>query len=348
MRAVASAYRESTGLELTLELGNFCPLACLHCSQDAGPFRTNSLSLEKTLEIVRDAKSLGADTIAISGGEPLCSPHLTPVCMLAKSLGLRVFIYTAGSIIEKHMLAPIDNMLAQNFKRLGVDRIIVNLQAATSELHDKITGRHGSYDKALKSIRKLIAAGLRVEIHFVPMKLNFQELPTIAKLANELGVAQVNVIRFVPQGRGLRNDGILQLHREDYVKFTQVLMYAVAESKVPIRVSEAFAFLHLRSEYECMAGLKKIVVSGDGAVCPCSAFKGFLNGNPAYSINERTLHEILNTGIFSGLRDGTCLSGSNCGCPAQRLIIENKLERGPDSNCTTHTVEPVTESKQLG
>jgi MoaA/NifB/PqqE/SkfB family radical SAM enzyme len=303
------------------------------------------LSLEKALEIVKEARSLGADTIAISGGEPLCSPHLTPVCKLAKTLGLRVFIYTAGSIIENHLLVPIDNMLTQNFKRLHVDRIIVNLQAATSELHDKITGRHGSYDNAMKSIRKLIDAGLRVEIHFVPMKLNFQELPTIANLANELGVAQVNVIRFVPQGRGLRNDGILQLHREDYEKFSQILKYAVAESKVPIRVSEAFAFLHLKSEYECMAGRKKIVVSGDGAVCPCSAFKGFLAGNPAYNINARRLHEILNTGIFRGLREGTSLSGSNCGCPAQRLIIENKLESGPDSNCTTHALERVTELK---
>jgi len=305
------------------------------------------LSIKKALEIVKEARSLGADTVAISGGEPLCSPYLTPVCKLAKTLGLRVFIYTAGSIIENHLLAPIDNMLAQNFKRLQVGRIIVNLQAATGELHDKITGRHGSYDNALKSIGKLTDAGLRVEIHFVPMKLNFQELPAIANLANELGIAQVNVIRFVPQGRGLRNDSILQLHREDYEKFTQVLMCTVAESKVPIRVSEAFAFLHLKSEYECMAGRKKIVVSGDGAVCPCSAFKGFLAGHPAYNINERTLHEILNTGIFSDLRNSTSLSGANCGCPAQRLIIDDKLERGPDSNCATHIVESVNESKPL-
>ena len=333
----ASAYRESTGLELTLELGNFCPLACLHCSQDAGPFRTNSLPLKKALEIVREAKSLGADTIAISGGEPLCSPHLISICEFAKSMALRVFIYTAGSIIEKNTLAPINNVLAQNLARLGVDRIIVNLQAATKELHDKIAGRHGSYDNAMKSMRKLISAGLRVEIHFVPMKLNLREFTGVANLAKKLGVAQVNVIRFVPQGRGLRNKKLLEPQSDAYDGFSSVLKLTIAESKVPIRISEAFSFLRMKSTYQCRAGRRKLVVSGDGAVCPCAAFKGFLAGNPAYSVNCRSLLEIWNTGIFEGLRDGTN-SAPNCGCPAQRLLVEEKL--GPDHlRKATQTVE---------
>jgi MoaA/NifB/PqqE/SkfB family radical SAM enzyme len=315
----------------------------LHCSQDAGPFRSESLSLEKALEIVREARTLGADTIAISGGEPLCSPNLIPICEFAKSLGLRVFVYTAGSITEKNRLAPINDTLAQNLARLGVDRIIVNLQAANRELHDKVTGRRGSYDNVISSVRKLVSVGLRVEIHFVPMKINFQELPKVVNLAYELGVAQVNVIRFVPQGRGFRNISILQLGREEYESFAQVVILAVRESKVPIRVSEAFAFLHLKSEYQCMAGRKKIVVSGDGAVCPCSAFKGFLAGNPAYNVNERSLRDVLNSGIFRSLRENDSLSGVNCGCPAQRLIADGKIGPGADSNCVTHALKPATE-----
>lgn len=339
----ASAYREATGLELTLELGNFCPLACLHCSQDAGPFRTDSLTLHKSLDIVKEAKSLGADTIAISGGEPLCSPNLLPICRYAKSLGLRVFIYTAGSIVENGGLVAISDKLTDALAGLGVDRLIVNLQASRAELHDRITGRTGSFDNAIKAIKRLTRMGLRVEIHFVPMKLNFQELLAVADLAHELGVAQVNVIRFVPQGRGHRNNSILQLSRDDYISFGQVVIRAVAENKVPIRVSEAFAFLHLKSEYECVAGRKKIVVSGDGAVCPCSAFKGVLRGNPAYNINERSLRDVLNSGIFRSLRETTSLSGLNCGCPAQRLIAESKIEAGIDPNCVTHAWKQATE-----
>jgi len=334
-------YRESPGLELTLELGNFCPLACLHCSQNAGPFRTDSLSLEKALETVREARALGADTIAISGGEPLCSPNLIAVSELAKSFGLRVFVYTAGSVIDNDALAPISDVLVQNLARLCVDRIIVNLQAANKELHDKITGRRSSYDNAINSIRKLVSAGLRVEIHFVPMKLNFQELPAVVNLANELGIAQVNVIRFVPQGRGLRNGSILLLSREEYRSFGQIVSRVLARNKVPIRVSEAFAFLHLKSEYECLAGRKKIVVSGEGAVCPCSAFKGILRENPAYNVNERTLGEVLNSGIFRSLRESK-VGGANCGCPAQRLIIDGAFGRGPDPNCVVHAARTVT------
>ncbi len=339
--ATTSAFSESSGVELTLELGNFCPLACLHCSQDAGPFRSESLSLEKALEVVREARTLGADTIAISGGEPLCSPNVIPICEFAKLLGLRVFIYTAGSIIEKNLLTPINDVLAQSLARLGVDRIIVNLQAARPELHDKITGRRGSYDNAVRSMRKLVSIGLRVEIHFVPMKINFQELPMVVNLAYELGVSQVNVIRFVPQGRGLRNNSILQLGREDNQSFTKVIARAITESTVPIRVSEAFAFLHLKTEYQCMAGRKKIVISGDGAVCPCSAFKGFLAGNPTYNVNERSLSDVLNSGIFLCLRQNNSLAGVNCGCPAQRLIVDSKMEPGADPNCVTHA--PKTE-----
>jgi MoaA/NifB/PqqE/SkfB family radical SAM enzyme len=329
----ASAYRESTGLELTLELGNFCPLGCLHCSQDAGPFKTNSLPLKKALEIIGEAKSLGADTIAISGGEPLCSPHLISICEFSKSMALRVFVYTAGSLIEKNTLAPINNVLAENLARLGVDRIIVNLQAATNELHDTITGRHGSYDNAMKSMRKLISEGLRVEIHFVPMKLNIRELTGVADLAKKLGVAQVNVIRFVPQGRGSRNRRILEPQSDDYREFSSVLRLTIAESKLPIRISEAFSFLRMKSTYQCLAGRRKLVVSGDGAVCPCAAFKGFLAGNPAYSVNSRSLLDIWSTGIFEGLRNGTN-SVPNCGCPAQRLLFEGKISRDHPSEAT--------------
>jgi MoaA/NifB/PqqE/SkfB family radical SAM enzyme len=342
--ATELTYRESPGLELTLELGNFCPLACLHCSQDAGPFRTDSLTLARSLEIVREARTLGADTIAISGGEPLCSPNFVPVCELAKSLNLRVFVYTAGSVIDKDTLSPISNRLVHNLARLGIDRIIVNLQASERELHDKITGRRGSYDNAISSMRKLISAGLRVEIHFVPMKDNFHELSAVAKLGKELGVAQINVIRFVPQGRGLRNNGILQLEREDYNSFRQIVTTSVARSELPIRVSEAFAFLHLKSEYQCLAARKKIVVSGDGAVCPCSAFKGILRDNPAYNVNERSLYDILNSGIFWSLRSQNSLYEVNCGCPAQRLITDGKIGPGADSNCLTHAVKTVTKN----
>jgi MoaA/NifB/PqqE/SkfB family radical SAM enzyme len=342
--ATELTYRESPGLELTLELGNFCPLACLHCSQDAGPFRTDSLTLAKSLEIVREARTLGADTIAISGGEPLCSPNFIPVCELAKSLGLRVFVYTAGSVIDKDTLSPISNSLVHHLVQLGIDRIIVNLQAAERELHDKITGRRGSYENAISSMRKLISAELRVEIHFVPMKDNFHELSAVAELAKELGVAQINVIRFVPQGRGLRNSGILQLEREDYSAFRQIVTTSIASSEVPIRVSEAFAFLHLKFEYQCQAARKKIVVSGDGAVCPCSAFKGILRQNPAYNVNERSLFDISNSGIFWSLRSHNSLYGVNCGCPAQRLIADGKIGPGADSNCLTHAVKTVTKN----
>ena len=342
--ATELTYRESQGLELTLELGNFCPLACLHCSQDAGPFRTESLTLAKSLEIVREARALGADTIAISGGEPLCSPNFVPVCELAKSLDLRVFVYTAGSIVDKDALSPISNGIVQTLAMLKVDRVIVNLQAATRDLHDRITGRRGSYDNAISSMRRLASTGLRVEIHFVPMRCNFRELPAVADLASDLGVAQVNVIRFVPQGRGLRNSGILQLEREDYNAFRQIVTKSIAESKVSIRVSEAFAFLHLKSNYQCLAARKKIVISGDGDVCPCSAFKGILRENPVYNVNGRPLRDILNSGVFQSLRGTNSLWGVNCGCPAQRLLRDGGLKPAPDHNCATHNAKVVTKT----
>lgn len=331
----SETYREGTGIEVTLELGNFCPLACLHCSQDAGPFRSNNLTLKKAKTIVKEAKMMGADTLAISGGEPICSQLLIPICRFAKALRFRVYIYTAGSMIENHSLVPIADSLAHELEDIRIDRIIINLQAARPELHDRITGRCGSFANAVQTIKKLVALSLRVEIHFVPMKLNIDEIPQVVRLAGQLGVAQMNVIRFVPQGRGERNRKLLEPEMETYHKLSEVLTHIGARPTVPVRISEGFAFMHLKSTYRCMAARGKLTVSGDGTVCPCSAFKGVLKGNPAYNVNSRSLLEILETGIFGELRKSDTLS-NQCGCTAQRLLNEKIMRPGPDPACISN------------
>lgn len=74
----------SYGLELTrkettwlqVNVGLACDLACKHCHLEAGPARTELMSLETVEDVIACAGRFNFDTIDITGGAPELMPHL--------------------------------------------------------------------------------------------------------------------------------------------------------------------------------------------------------------------------------------------------------------------------------
>src|SRR5690242_13741413 len=187
--------------ELLIEVVKTCPLACVHCSTSSHRNQVDSLSLDVVLRLLREGAALGVEKVVLTGGEPLVWPHLHEAISEATSLGIATVLYTSGVIDNR--LTPLSQAAARTLAECGLKRFIFSIYSDHGEVHDGIT-RYGTHRATLDALDNAVATHVPVEIHFVAMRSNFRELAGVVDLARNRGVKKVSVLRFVPQGRGVR------------------------------------------------------------------------------------------------------------------------------------------------
>jgi len=332
--------------ELCIEITGKCFMNCLHCSSSCHSGNNYFLSFKKIKEILNSAKSLGTKILEISGGEPLLHPDINKIVAIAKP-DFEVRLYTSGftglhSGITQKQLA--------HFSSLGLDRIIFNLQGACPETHEFITRTTGSFDSVISSLRRAKDEGLWVGTHFVPIRPNYKSLLLLADLCTKYEVNELAILRFVSQGRGKLNCNLLDLNQAEFKELLLDVILSKQEYKdvLKIRTGCPMNFCSLIDKtiepVRCKAGISTLLVSFDGKVKPCPAFK---HANDFYleSIHEKTLVDIWNNspGLFDlrefdyrqiiGCHD--CKESIHCQgrCIAQRYYRYGNIYQGPDPLC---------------
>ncbi len=327
--------------ELCLEIISSCPMNCIHCSNENN--HQERLEFYEIKSIIDEFKDLGGQIIEISGGEPLEHSDILKIIRYAKTKGLEVRVYTSGLVSQNGEFVSITDKLANNLKESYLDKIIFNIEGSKSTTHELITGLKGSYNKTVESISTVISAGLWAGIHFVPTRLNFKEIEQAFETSQDLGVSEFAILRFVPQGRGLKNRRRLELtyqeHQELFNKLNKIKIQLKIRIGHPIN-----CFINDFESSECFAGKSLCLIKPNGNVIPCPAFKynvDYVAGN----IKKTSLIDIwLNSEIFQKLRAfkydnligcRNCISLSKCqgGCTAQRIFTWGDLYRGSDPIC---------------
>jgi len=86
-----------------------------------------------------------------------------------------------------------------------VDALRISLDGPSSEIHDRLRG-HGSFARAVESIRAAVDAGCPVQIHTVLMRSNKDALPALVETALTLGVNGITVLQLLGLGEAVRLD----------------------------------------------------------------------------------------------------------------------------------------------
>ena len=177
---------------LHLHLLQRCNLQCAHCYSDSGPAESAALKLDDAMGAVTLGARLGYTHVAISGGEPLLSPHLEAVIEHAKALGQHVSVVTNGLQVT----------WAAARKRLaGADSVCVSLDGARAT-HDAMRRRSGAYDAALRAISSLGEAGLPCGVSCGVSSRSLEELEEVTAAAMGAGASFLNFHAVEPAGRG--------------------------------------------------------------------------------------------------------------------------------------------------
>lgn len=329
--------------ELKIEVTRRCPLACVHCSSNAGADNSQSISKEKCVEIIEQAASLGVNEIAFSGGEPLVWEGLEDAIALCTKQHIATSIYTSGNCDD----------ISGAFERLainGLRRSVFSIYSPIEQEHVRITRKRNSFKNTINAICACKEFGIVPEIHFVALASNYNKLPGLVRLATDMGVKTISVLRFVPQGRGAmieKKDTLSKIQNLELVK----MIRTIRTSGFQIRTGSPFNVLLINDKPSCMAAQDRMIIAPDLSIYPCDAFKqipaNYISKNvKSSSLSDTTLEDCWrNSTYLNAVRRSVNLPAkppcSNCsvylkcksGCLAQRFLVTNSLDPGCDPAC---------------
>ncbi len=297
------------------EMTHACDLACKHCRASAEPDPLpGELTTEDAMRLLEELATYRPKPILLpTGGDPLKRHDLWEILEKARELGIKVGITPAVTPLLTHEVID-------RFKELGVHAMAVSLDGASPETHDTFRGVPGTFELAVDALRYARSIGLPTQINTTVTKTTRPELPGIADLGRELGIAAWEVFFLVPVGRGALLE---QLSPEEYEEVL-VWLYRVSKThKLQIRTTEAphfrrvviqqrvqtgeadHALVQNRRGVHMHDGYGFVFVSATGEVYP-SGFLAMSAGN----VKEEPLLEIYrNAELFRKLRDRNNLKG---------------------------------------
>jgi MoaA/NifB/PqqE/SkfB family radical SAM enzyme len=184
-----------------------CPLRCCHCYSESGRRPSRQLNGDQLLQVTDALTEAKPKGIVLSGGEPLAVKEIFQVARKISGAGVNAILYTSGWNFAVEMLPEITSLFS---------RVTVSLDGATPEMHDRIRGRAGSFDRALNALSQLndAVSGLRSQakhnpllgIDFVVMRSNFHQLSQFCTEVLPL-FPQLSAVSFaavIPTGLGSR------------------------------------------------------------------------------------------------------------------------------------------------
>lgn len=258
-----------------LALNYNCNLLCKHCYSTSKPgLNDGSLDFAYLFEAMREAKeNFDLECIQLIGGEPLLLGKKKVFDIVNKAYELKIpviEIFTNGHLIDEKYI--------EFFKEKDVN-IAISIYSNSSQDHDAVTNKKGSWKKTIKAIRMVQRAGLKLRFGIVAMTENEKSVAeTTTWLEKEFGISQMKKFDVVRTcGRG-NNKNIIpwDLFKSQYVR--------IKEDFLPVSIStlETTMFTNI-----CWG--KEICIMPNGDVTPCEMEFSNVEGN----ITSQSLTDIL-------------------------------------------------------
>ena len=289
--------------ELVLELTGLCAQHCVHCSSDSGPHRGTHLDRKVALALVEEAAALGVEQVSFGGGEPFASPVVVELIERVLSCGMRAEVFTSGLVPSRRGPASVPLRQVNALSRLRPLKLIFSAHGCEPRVHDGVTQIAGSFDAMMRSLAACMASGIHCEVNFVPLRENTRSFAGLVELAAARGIRRISVLRFVPQGRGLKNRRRLELTRAEEDAFAAQLVALRRRADVEIRTGSPYNGIIPGNAVPCRAGHAKLVVQADGNVLPCEVFKHHRTRDWGLCVYRASLREILGSPQLAALRN---------------------------------------------
>lgn len=201
--SVAAAQAAQRMLHLDLDFTGECKLNCFYCDRTPDrysdvPNRTE-LSTEERLDLIRQARALGATTVEFPGaGEPMIDEGFWPVLELIRELGMTSVLFTSGYHLTD---INIDRLYC-----LGTT-VFVKHNSDDTAIQDKMVGVKGYGEVATRALHRMVEKGfaktiptrLAIDMVTTPQFQNFEEIGNIFRWCRDNNVHQY-IMTLIPEG----------------------------------------------------------------------------------------------------------------------------------------------------
>lgn len=272
-------------LWLLAELTYACPLQCPYCSNPRDyPSVRDELDTAQWIDVLRQARALGAVQLGLSGGEPAVRRDLEILVQEARALGFYSNLITSGLGLDARRIEAL--------RAAGLDHIQVSFQAADAALNDRIAGTR-SFEHKRAIARAVKDAGFPMVLCFVLHRLNLHEIPAMLGLAETLGADYVELATTQYYGWALANRTALLPTREQLRQAEiDVAAFRTAYDG-PMKIYYVVPDYFEGTPKACMGGWARLhlTIAPDGTALPCHAAR-VLPDLVFPNVREQSLAEI--------------------------------------------------------
>ena len=132
-------------------------------------------------------------------------------------------------------------------------------------------GTTEGFELMKQSIMSANKYGIITEAHFVPMKVNIDQIEPVIELCKDLKISKLSFLRLVIHGRAFDNATKISLSDEETRKVQHQLKALKQKSIIDIRLGVPLS--EESNKHSCEAANGKINIKYDGCVYPCEVFK---------------------------------------------------------------------------
>lgn len=144
----------------------FCNFALDKLPRDAWKYVTREGALDAIDILYRQ----GVRYLVITGGEPMLHPHLLEIVERATELEMKVLLVTNGSLLRKRRIRAL--------AEAGLSSLIISIDAASIEAHEKNRGLPGVCEKIRKASPVIKELGLHATASVTMSRLvDYESLP---------------------------------------------------------------------------------------------------------------------------------------------------------------------------
>jgi len=136
-------------IELTERCNNNCVHCCINLPAEDAEAKKKEMPAAFLKKILKEAASLGCLTVRFTGGEPLLREDFEEIYIFARTLGMKVLIFTNACLITPR--------LAELFSRIPpLEDIEVSIYGMKKYSYEAISRSPGSFERAFRGVDLLI------------------------------------------------------------------------------------------------------------------------------------------------------------------------------------------------
>lgn len=301
---------------LSLVVTKKCNLRCEMCTRDAKTDNQETMSVGFIERIIDQALLFDSlQRINITGGEAFLHPHLEEIINNITRNGLEIRINTNGLFFTDSNIKMLN--------KYNVKLFTISLDSAVAEVHDKIRGVDGCYEKTVENLKRIKQEGYCFFVKATANENNVDTLFDLMKMVEKIGAYGFSIGRTIPVGRASSNRHInwdfWRKYSEIGRKCSEYAMHSNMKFLIddPLRhffderikrILEANPTVDISMiRSGCTAGNNFLYILPNGDVLACPALTKAVGNVYCNTLKDIWLHsEVLNTIRDRDRLKGTC------------------------------------------